>query len=144
MLKKGSGIHLINKEIGETPLEAISRFKNENIEFQNEIMTYAGRLDPMAEGLLLLLSGEEVKKKENYLKLEKTYIFEMLWGFETDSQDLLGIPSREQASLPEVEKVKEELEKFDKTYVQKYPIYSSKTVQGKQLWVWAREGKSKE
>jgi tRNA U55 pseudouridine synthase TruB len=39
------------KERGETPLDVIKRLKNENGDLKHTPMTYAGRLDPLAEGL---------------------------------------------------------------------------------------------
>ena len=57
---------LLNKAIGETPLELILKFKRKNPEYENEKIAYAGRLDPMADGLLLLLLGEENKKRKSY------------------------------------------------------------------------------
>jgi len=53
-------------------------------------MTYAGRLDPLAEGLLLVLTGEECKNKEKYLGLDKEYEVDVLFGFATDTYDILG------------------------------------------------------
>ena len=53
-------------------------------------MTYAGRLDPMASGVLLVLAGEETKNKDKYLGLDKEYDFEILFGFATDTYDILG------------------------------------------------------
>ena len=38
------------------------------------------------------------------------------------------------------EKIKKVVESFAKTYNQPYPLYSSKTVDGKPLWTYAREG----
>ena len=64
---------LLNKKEGETPLECINRAKEEGIIPKDEKATYAGRLDPMAEGLLIVLTGESVHKKEEYLKLSKEY-----------------------------------------------------------------------
>jgi tRNA U55 pseudouridine synthase TruB len=58
-------IILINKKEGETPLEALEFFRKKNKQYQDLKMTYAGRLDPMASGLLLLLAGEETKKKKS-------------------------------------------------------------------------------
>src|SRR5690348_16589190 len=52
---------------------------------------YAGRLDPMAEGLLLLLVGDENKQRVSYEKLAKVYSVELLFGFATDSHDILGL-----------------------------------------------------
>ena len=65
------------KNRGETPLECINRFKKENPEYQKEKMTYAGRLDPLAEGLLLVLVGEECKNKpphQFWLCLTRNYL----------------------------------------------------------------------
>ena len=83
------------KNLGETPLEALSRLRvEENIPAEMP-MTYAGRLDPAAEGVLIILTGEECKKKEEYTRLYKTYIAEFLFGISTDTYDLLGLPTAE-------------------------------------------------
>jgi tRNA pseudouridine55 synthase len=76
---------------GETPLQRIERYRKDNPEFKNVPLSYAGRLDPMAEGVLLVLAGEENKKREEYLGLEKEYLFDVLFGFATDTYDLLGV-----------------------------------------------------
>ncbi len=143
---------LLYKEIGETPLECLNRFKAENPAYEGLPLTYAGRLDPMAEGLLLVLAGEECKLKTDYLYLSKEYEVEVLFGFETDTGDVLGKVkivsknSQEQGVLlrglaPEsfLSAIKQL-----KTLPQKYPAYSSKTFEGKPLWQWAREGEEKE
>ena len=131
---------LLLKPVGETPLECLKRFKIENPEYQSLPMTYAGRLDPMAEGLLLLLVGEECKKKDDYLYLPKEYEIEVLFGFETDTRDILGkiMKVENKSEIFSKEKISETLE-FVKNLPQKYPAYSSKTFEGKPLWQWARE-----
>ncbi len=143
-MEKNSGLNLIYKDLGETPLEAIERFKKENIGYKDKPMTYAGRLDPMAEGLLLVLSGEEIKNKDKYQDLEKTYEFEILWGFETDSLDLLGIVVESKKFKVESEEIEKYLKNSIGKFVQKYPAYSSKTIKGKPLFQWAREGRINE
>ena len=52
------------KKYGQTPLEAIREIKQNNADLRNLAMTYAGRLDPLAEGVLLILVGEECNKKD--------------------------------------------------------------------------------
>jgi tRNA U55 pseudouridine synthase TruB len=52
-------IIVLNKKEGETPLEALSLFRSTHKSFKDVPMTYAGRLDPMASGLLVILIGEE-------------------------------------------------------------------------------------
>ncbi len=78
------------KNQGETPLESLEKVRKEHSISADIPMTYAGRLDPMAEGVMILLVGEECKNKDQYLGLDKTYKFEILVGFETDTYDLLG------------------------------------------------------
>ena len=41
----------INKPLGMTPLQTITALKKKHPEYQNEKITYAGRLDPLARGL---------------------------------------------------------------------------------------------
>ena len=48
---------IVNKPIGKTPLEMVQFFKKNNPEYAESTISYAGRLDPMAHGLLILLIG---------------------------------------------------------------------------------------
>ncbi len=132
------------KLLGETPLECINRFRIDNPEYNDANMTYLGRLDPMAEGLLLVLAGD-TKDKEKYLNLDKTYEFEVLWGFETDTYDILGLITNTGQIPNKIDFKMDGLLKFIKEKkTQAYPPYSSKTVLGKQLHSWAREGRINE
>lgn len=131
------------KQLGETPLEALERIRVERGIPINVPMTYAGRLDPMAEGLLLILVGEECKNKDNYLGLDKEYEVEVLFGFETDTGDTLG-KVKDQKSEVKTEIQKSKVEEILKTFigksVQEYPAYSSKTANGVQLHTLANKG----
>ncbi len=140
---------LLNKKEGETPLGAVSLFRNTHKAYKDMKMTYAGRLDPMASGLLLVLAGEETKQKEKYLGLDKEYEFEVLFGFATDTYDILGKVSNSTIltnyRIGDLEKkIKQNLKFFKGKIKQKYPMYSSKTIEGKQLWQYAREGEEVE
>lgn len=155
-------IILLNKKEGETPLQALEIFRQKasrkNKEYKNTKMTYAGRLDPMASGLLLILLGEETKNKEKYLALDKEYLFEVLFGFSTDTYDILGKVtkvSKQETTKNNIrhgvylklkleKKIKENLKIFLGESIQKYPMYSSKTVLGKPLFTYAREGEEVE
>ncbi len=122
---------LIYKQPGETPLEALERYRAEKDISENIPMTYAGRLDPMAEGLLLILIGDECKNKEAYLGLDKEYEVEIAFGIETDTHDALGLASAEVTPMTEVSPL--QLQKYAGKFSQPYPAYSSKTVNGKHL-----------
>ncbi len=132
------------KRIGETPLEAILRFKEANPKYKKESMTYAGRLDPLAEGVLLVLSGKELKNKDKYLELPKTYEFEILWGLGTDTFDILGKIIGENDKIPYPSDIKTILKKAKGKIEQFYPVFSSKPVKGKPLFSWARKGRLSE
>ncbi len=133
------------KNRGETPLECIQRYRDFHPELKNEKFTYLGRLDPLAEGVLLVASGEDVYKKEEFLNLDKEYEFISVFGFATDSFDIMG-------KILRVEKIKNinelELVKLAEIYKgkreQKYPFYSSKTIlkkgNKKQLHELSRQG----
>lgn len=131
------------KPRGETPLERLQRFKfearKEGKIKDDEKLSYMGRLDPMAEGVLLVATGEDIKKREELLELDKDYDFTVLFGFATDSYDILG-------KILRVEKLKEMDEFFLRRAIQiyegereqKYPPFSSKNVSGKAMHEWAR------
>ncbi|MEI6528403.1 MAG: hypothetical protein WCO10_01885 [bacterium] len=135
----------LDKKPGETPLECLNRFKAENPEYAKDKMTYAGRLDPLASGVLLVLVGEECKQKEKYLGLDKEYELTILFGFSTDSQDILGLIEEQKVgalnALGDYKKKDFEdlLKKFEKTFQQKYPRFSSKTVNGRPLFEISKE-----
>lgn len=152
------------KKMSETPLECIQRFQKENSKYLNDPnalhgrvkMTYAGRLDPMAEGELLVLVGEECKKKEEYLGLDKEYEMDILFGFSSDTYDILGLIIKNLAlgALSDLEaglpndydvvghgwKVEKFLGKLVGKSTQKYPPFSSKTIDGKQLFQITKDG----
>jgi tRNA pseudouridine55 synthase len=121
------------KEVGETPLECILRFKAAAPEYEKTKMTYLGRLDPMAEGLLLILAGD-TRDKASYLALDKTYEFEVLWGFETDTFDTLGLVSAEGKTPDKLEQRMSPLvNHILKKKTQVYPLFSSKSFGGNFL-----------
>lgn len=144
----------VYKPKGLTPLETIRLLRKKFPEYENETIGFAGRLDPLAHGVLLLMVGEETtKEKDTFLNLPKEYEFEVVFGTATDTYDALGIVS------PKVKShkvLKQGLEYFLLSdlmtfihsklgkQIQTYPPYSSKTVHGKPLYKWARENKLSE
>lgn len=134
---------LLNKQLGLSPLQAIHRLQVQYPQYSTVKLGYAGRLDPLAEGLLLLLVGEENKRKKQYEGLPKTYEFEVLFGVATDTYDTLGIitDTSKQPPVINTQQVAPLLPAFLGKQMQPYPPFSSRTVQGKPLYKWAREGK---
>lgn len=137
-------ILLLNKPPVLTPLQAIQRLRAFRPELENTKIGYAGRLDPMAEGLLLLLVGDENKRKHRYENFSKVYEFQVLFGIESDTYDIMGLVKRGKNLHLNLQTTKSaishELKQFVGTHEQTYPPYSSVRVKGKPLFYWAREG----
>jgi tRNA pseudouridine(55) synthase len=110
-------------------------------------MTYAGRLDPLATGALIILIGEECLQKKTYLGFDKEYLAQFACGIATDTGDIFGLITKvstevvngkdlalSNAHLLHVEQVCRAITE------QQYPLFSSKKVQGKQLFEHGLEG----
>jgi tRNA pseudouridine(55) synthase len=136
---------LIYKNQGQTPLEALEEFRLQNPELKNETLSYIGRLDPMAEGEMIVLIGkEENQKREEYLKFDKEYVAEFLIGFSTDTGDLLGIVQNFSGDKTLPEKIYTLPEKLLQITNQKYPWFSSKHILGRALFDWFKSGQKEE
>jgi tRNA pseudouridine(55) synthase len=95
----------------------------------------------MAEGLLLVLLGDECKKQGAYTKLDKQYEVEIVLELGTDTGDVLGLPKYTEApGVPTRASILQALRAEVGARSRRYPAYSSKTVNGKPLFVYALEG----
>jgi tRNA U55 pseudouridine synthase TruB len=151
----------LEKEVGETPLSCAERWRATRPDLEGIPLSYAGRLDPMASGKLLILIGEECKNQTAYHNLDKEYEFSALFGIASDTQDVLG-RLRTKASpdtsfaeggvgvVGEANDVQEKA--FEENLLRitdslvgpltfSYPLFSAKTVRGKPLHMWTLEGR---
>lgn len=135
----GGKVLNLYKALGETPRERLERLREQKREYTHEVLSYAGRLDPMAEGVLVALVGSANKMREAYLDASKEYTLDVLFGFSTDTYDILGrvMESGEYEHLHK-RAVERALNEFRGAVSQEYPPYSSKAVEGKSLFEWAR------
>ena len=119
----------IYKNKGETPLQCLRR----NSPVDDLKRTYAGRLDPMASGWLLILEGkDECRDAKHFHNLNKKYIYEVVLGVQTDSYDLLGVPQNIEISSPI------EIPVGVGSVSMPYPAYASKTISGIPLFTYAK------
>ena len=127
------------KPIGKTPNELINTYKSEHSEVKK--ISFAGRLDPMAHGLMILLINEECKQHNKFISCNKTYEFKILYGFKTDTYDVLGELLDYKNPHHLYDKInKFNISKFVGKFNQEYPPYSSIVVNKKPLWEWAKLG----
>lgn len=132
---------LLEKKLGQTPLQAIEAWKESKPRFKDVPATYAGRLDPMAEGSLLVLLGDECKHQEKYRGLDKEYVIEVLLDLSTDTGDVLGMPhSTGKETHPQRKDISRILKSHTGTRTIPYPSFSSKTVAGIPLFEYALRG----
>jgi tRNA U55 pseudouridine synthase TruB len=131
---------VLKKRVGETPLEALRAFQKTNPKYEGISLSYAGRLDPMAEGKLLVLVGEECKKQKAYAGLDKEYEVEVLLDIGSDTGDVLGITEYagkdtrvRKGTLARV------FARERGKHMRAYPAFSSKTVDGKPLFLHSLE-----
>ena len=105
----------------------------------------------MAQGKLLLLFDEDCKKMDENLDHEKTYQFKINWGFQTDTDDTLGLITEEK-SIDEneikklINNMEKYIEKYEGCYNQYFHKYSARTVHNENgekhpLWEWTNLGR---
>jgi tRNA pseudouridine55 synthase len=139
--KLNSNILNLYKPLGISPLDLIKVFKDKYPYLRGKKMTYAGRLDPMAEGVVLVLVDEELKKFHQHLKYNKKYRAQITFGFETDTYDILGLPKLIDCSPLDKKEIKETINSFQDQFKFKIPPFSGYNMKGKPLFKWALEGK---
>lgn len=160
-------MHLLFKKQFETPKETIERYIESGELPPKDTYTYAGRLDPLASGLLIVLDETSLSRREEILNLPKTYEVEVLFGLCTDSFDVLGMLHPVQDALkwhtlvPEFEinalyfdtkEIDEKVipgveadsvqgidwSKLKGSYMQYYPFFSSKPIEGIPLFEYTK------
>lgn len=95
-----------------------------------EPVTHTGTLDPIAQGVLVLLTGEDRFAKGEFSDWNKTYEFSVLWGVQTDSGDQMGLITRLGPTLSSAEDLKSTLASFPVEYEQRIPDFSARRWNG--------------
>lgn len=138
--QQSGGVFEVWKHEGETLADLVLRFRKEKGLPPEEKITYAGRLDPMASGIVILLVGQARFEKERWNARKKTYEVDILLGIETDTLDMLGLVTKmgiESRENVQIEKVVDDMKNITSLA---YPMYSSRPVEGEPLFVHARAG----
>jgi len=141
------GIYLVHKPIGLSSFDMVRQFKR--IAVQNGqikwTLGHGGTLDPFAEGLLLLLSGQATRLMELIHPLPKVYEADIEWGAETDTGDHLGrILSSGDANCLTEDLLNTVVNKFLGWSEQVPPATSAKKVGGEAAYKKAHRGETVE
>ena len=159
-----NGILNLYKEQGFTSFDAVAKLRG--ILHQKKI-GHTGTLDPLAEGVLVMLLGSATKLSDILTSDHKEYEAEMKLGCTSDTDDITGeIVYTKGLSgdgegintetvdtgrvgdggcvIPTNEEIKAAVMSFVGSYDQIPPMYAAIKVDGKKLYEYAREGKTVE
>ena len=132
------------KPIGWTPKDCITHLK-ENPDMKNNKLSFAGRLDPMAYGLLPIIVNDTKNQKQMELRDSyKTYQFKFIPGLQSDTYDILGLVNK----LNKFDGIKNiDIDAIKNIKKQNYPAYSSHCIFDEYykkkvpLWKLAKENR---
>ena len=137
-----NGSLLINKEIGLTSRQEVNNISHA---FNEKKVGHIGTLDPFADGLLIINLGSSTKIAPFLEVMDKGYIATLKLGEKTDTGDLTGnVIETKEIPVLKKENIQDLLGKMVGEHEQIPPMYSAVKINGKQLYKYAREGKTLE
>jgi tRNA pseudouridine55 synthase len=137
---KDAGFYLINKEKGCASFKNISILRKV---LNMKKVGFAGTLDPMATGLLILASGKATKFLDAFHSLDKVYEAQIELGKTSNTFDAEGVikkkEHKEKINREQIQKLLEK--KFTGEISQVPPIFSAKKINGQKAYDLARKNK---
>lgn len=131
-----SGMLLVNKPPGVTSHDVVQVVRRK---LGLRRVGHTGTLDPIAEGLLILLVGPATRFQRAFQAHEKTYEAMLRFGTQTDTADAAGQPIRTAPVPPlERERIARVLASFCGPLSQIPPAYSAVKVKGHPAYWWTR------
>ena len=132
------GVLLINKQKSWTSHDVVQKVRSL---LNQKQVGHAGTLDPLAEGLMVVLLGLATKLSDYLLKADKRYELTMKFGLTTNTYDLEGDVITDNKVSLKKEDVKNLLENSIGDLELEVPVFSATKVQGKALYSYARNNK---
>ena len=105
---------------------------------------HTGTLDPIATGLLIVLTGRRTKEASSFLTLNKSYEVKARLGMQTDTFDCDGKILQQNDAPITKEELEEVLKGFRGEIWQVPPPFSAKKLAGHKAYELARKGVSVE
>ncbi len=129
-------ILLIDKPKGITSAKAVALIKKQ----VKVKVGHTGTLDPLATGLLIVLTGKRTKQAGAFLHMDKTYTVEAMLGVTTTTYDVAGDTVKTCDRPVTREEVEQILGEFTGDIQQVPPAFSAKKLKGKKAYELARQG----
>lgn len=138
---------LVNKPLNWTSHDVIARLRGPLKSFTGNRalkVGHAGTLDPLATGLLIVLTGKATKRAEETQGLNKVYSGTLTLGGITESYDL-ETPVLNPMPFSHITdaEIQATAHNFTGELLQYPPKHSSVKIDGKPAYVYAREGEEK-
>jgi tRNA pseudouridine55 synthase len=127
---------LVDKPSGLTSSRVVERIKKKF----NVKAGHTGTLDPLATGLLIVLTGKFTKNASSFVKLDKAYEVKVVLGTETDTFDCEGTVLRQCDTKVTRQELETVLKEFSGEIWQTPPSFSAKKVAGQKAYQLARKG----
>ena len=128
---------LVDKELDWTSFDVIKKLRNL---IKCKKIGHAGTLDPLATGLLIICTGKNTKKINDYQNLTKTYTGDFTIGNTTPSHDM-ETDINSSCSFNKIKKtdVINSSKSFIGKQMQRPPKFSAVKVRGKRAYELARK-----
>ncbi len=138
-----NGLYLFDKPVGISSFGVVYILrKNLSTKYSKKIKVgHCGTLDPIASGLLILVTGKLTKKAGELTKKDKVYIATAKLGSASSTYDSEGELSPVSDLKPSKQEVEQALQTFLGRIEQTPPIFSAIKVNGQRAYKLAREGK---
>ena len=145
----GAALHgwlILDKPVGLGSTQAVSAVKRALREggYARIKVGHGGTLDPLASGVLPIALGEATKLAGRMLDSDKSYLFTVQFGTETDTLDREGVVVATGDPQPGFGPVEAAMGKLSGEIEQTPPSYSALKVGGKRAYDLARAGEQPE
>jgi tRNA pseudouridine55 synthase len=131
----------LDKPLGLTSLQALDALRAADPSLRDRRLGHAGRLDPMADGLLTVLVDEETRDAPALRAQDKTYEIDVALGLATDSFDSFGLVTGLAPDVPlDDDAFARACRAWEGVVAQRYPPFSQARVGGRSLLAWGAAG----
>src|SRR5579875_2689552 len=131
-----NGVVLIDKPGGCTSHDVVNRWRRLA---NTKRVGHLGTLDPMATGLLVLMTGSTTRLAQFFGREDKTYVAEITLGLVSDTYDAEGEVLETGTPVPDPDLILSALDSFRGSIKQTPPPLSAKKINGVRAYKLARK-----
>ncbi|MFO0626505.1 MAG: hypothetical protein U0325_12900 [Polyangiales bacterium] len=130
--------------MGPSAYQALCALRDEDPALAGSKLGHTGRLDPLAEGVLVVLVGDENRAVVELRGAPKTYELDVLFGVRTDSFDSLGLVTAAVPCEVTEDALRAVIPRWIGAVSQRVAPFSQARVEGRSLIAWGHAGREVE